>query len=427
MKLELHKVAVKDAQWGDKTHVDGGVLYVKKEEALAVVLQDARFVKADLEIARPGESVRIIPVKDVIEPRVKMDGSGYFPGYCAPMGRAGEGATFALDGAAVVTCGPIVAFQEGLIDMTGPAAEYTPFSKTGKIVMVVEPIAGIDPHEYEAALRETGLRLSVYLAKECLGAKATSVETFEKGTVTEEALRHPDLPKVLYICMSITQGLLHDTYVYASDLRPSLPTLLHPNEVLDGAVVSGNCVSACDKNTTYHHVHNPVVTELYARHGKDINFLGMVPAVESTILAGKQRAAMMNLTLSKELGANAVIITEEGYGNPDTDFCLNAKLHEDAGIIAVVISDEAAGIDGKSQGTADSTPELVSFVSTGNVNEMIEIPAMNKVIGDAKAIANLSGGAAESLRPDGSMYIELQAIIASTCEIGFSSVSCEWI
>ena len=91
MKLELHKVAVKDAQWGDKTHVDGGVLYVKKEEALAVVLQDARFVKADLEIARPGESVRIIPVKDVIEPRIKMDGSGYFPGYCAPMRRAGEG------------------------------------------------------------------------------------------------------------------------------------------------------------------------------------------------------------------------------------------------------------------------------------------------------------------------------------------------
>jgi glycine reductase len=320
-----------------------------------------------------------------------------------------------------------VAFQEGLIDISGPAAAYTPFSQTVNIVMVVEPVAGIDPHEYEAALRESGLRLSVYLARECLGAQADKVDVYEKGSVSEESAKYPDLPKVLYICMSITQGLLHDTYVYAADLRPSLPTLLHPNEVLDGAVVSGNCVSACDKNTTYHHVYNPVVTELYARHGKDVNFLGMVPAVESTILAGKQRAAMMNLTLSRELGADAVIITEEGYGNPDTDFCLNAKYHEDAGIVAVVISDEAAGIDGKSQGTADATPELVSFVSTGNVNEMIEIPAMEKVIGDDRAIANLSGGAEESLRPDGSMYIELQAIIASTCEIGFSSNTCEWI
>ena len=427
MKLELHKVAVKDAQWGDKTHMDGGVLYVKKKDALAVVLEDSRFVAADLDIARPGESVRIIPVKDVIEPRAKMDGSGYFPGYCAPMARAGEGATFVLDGAAVVTCGPIVAFQEGLIDMSGPAAEHTPFSQTVNIVMVVEPAEGIDPHEYEAALRESGLRLSVYLAQECMGAKADTVVVFEKGSVVEENAKYPNLPKVLYICMSITQGLLHDTYVYAADLKPTLPTLLHPNEALDGAVVSGNCVSACDKNTTYHHVHNPVVTELYARHGKDINFLGMVPTVESTILAGKKRAAMMNLNLSKELGASAVIITEEGYGNPDTDFCLNAKYHEDAGIVAVVISDEAAGIDGKSQGTADSTPELVSFVSTGNVNEMLEVPSMDKVIGDERAIANLSGGAAESLRRDGSMYIELQAIIASTCEIGFSRNSCEWI
>ena len=427
MKLELHKVAVKDVQWGDKTHVAGGVLYVNKQEAIACVAEDGRFAKVDLDIARPGESVRIIPVKDAIEPRVKLDVPGYFPGYCAPMRRAGEGKTLVLDGVAVITCGPIVAFQEGLIDMSGPAADYSPFSKTLNVVMVAEPVKDLDPHAYEAALRESGLRLAVHLADKCKGTAATKVETFEKGSIEEENKKYPNLPKVLYLCMSITQGLLHDTYVYAADLRPSLPTLLHPNEALDGAVVSGNCVSACDKNTTYHHVHNPVVTELYARHGKDINFLGMVPTVESTILDGKKRAAMMNLTLSLELGANAVIITEEGYGNPDTDFCLNAKYHEDNGIVAVVISDEAAGIDGKSQGTADSTPELVSFVSTGNVNEMIELPAMKKVIGDAAAIANLSGGAAESLRPDGSMHIELQAIIASTCEIGFSAVSCEWI
>ena len=50
MKLELHKIAVKDAQWGDKTHADGGVLYVNKEEALAVVLQESQFVTAELDI-----------------------------------------------------------------------------------------------------------------------------------------------------------------------------------------------------------------------------------------------------------------------------------------------------------------------------------------------------------------------------------------
>ena len=39
----------------------------------------------------------------------------------------------------------------------------------------------------------------------------------------------------------------------------------------------------------------------------------------------------------------------------------------------------------------------------------------------------LSGGAAESLRKDGSMFVEMQAIIASTAEIGFNRVGCEWI
>ena len=174
-------------------------------------------------------------------------------------------------------------------------------------------------------------------------------------------------------------------------------------------------------------MHNPIVQALYARHGKDINFLGMVPTVESTILDGKKRAAMMNLTLSKELGANAVIITEEGYGNPDTDLCLNAKYFEKAGIKAVLVSDESAGTDGASQSLADATPELTGFISTGNVNEMIEVPAMDKVIGHPEAIALLSGGAEESLRPDGSMYVELQSIIASTAEIGFNKLGCEWV
>jgi glycine reductase len=428
MRLKLHKLRVEDVQWGDSTRVANGVLYVNKEAAIASIATDSRFSNIDLDLARPGESARIIPVKDVIEPRVKLGSNkGYFPGFCAPMEQAGEGHTVVLAGAAVVTCGPIVAFQEGFIDMSGPGADYTPFSGTNNVVLVAQPAANLDMHAYEAALREAGLKLSVYLAQSCSDTIADEEELFVKGTAAQEASLNPKLPKVLYLCMSITQGLLHDTYVYGANLKPSMPTLLHPNEVLDGALVSGNCVSACDKNTTYHHVNNPVVRALYRRHGKDLNFVGVVPTVESTILDGKLRAATMNLTIARELGVDAVIVSEEGYGNPDTDLCLNAKYLEKAGIITVVISDEASGTDGASQSLADATPELRSFVSTGNVNEMIEVPAMRKVIGDEKAIALLSGGAEESLRPDGSMHVEIQSVIGSTSELGFSRIGCEWV
>ena len=428
MKLELCKVVVKRLKFGEKTEAANGTLTINKEELKALLLEDERLASVDLDLAHPDENTRIMPVKDVVEPRCKLEGPGeVFPGFIGSVETVGMGKTLVLEGMAVLTAGRLVAAQEGIVDMSGPGAEYTPFSKTCNLVVVLTPRDDVKLHEAEHTCRVAGLKAAHYLAASCKPAKIDASETFNFPPLAEAMSAHPGLPKVGYLYMLQSQGLLHDTWVYGVDAKRTLPTLLSPTEIMDGAVISGNCVSACDKNTTYHHVHNPVVTELYARHGKDINFLGMVPTVESTILDGKKRAAMMNLTLSLELGANAVIITEEGYGNPDTDFCLNAKYHEDNGIVAVVISDEAAGIDGKSQGTADSTPELVSFVSTGNVNEMIELPAMKRVIGDASAIANLSGGAAESLRPDGSMHIELQAIIASTCEIGFSAVSCEWI
>ena len=429
MWLELHKVKVRDVRWGDATKVEGGVLYVDKTSALEEVKDDA-FAKVDLELARPGESTRIIPVKDCIEPRVKLSGGNgkeYFPGFCSPMQRAGSGATLVLDGAAVVTCGSIVAFQEGFIDMSGEGARYTHFSKTNNVVLVVEPVEGLDKHKYEAALRIAGLKLATYLARACKDSKVDEVATFEKGSTTEESAKYPDLPKILYVCMSIAQGLLHDTYVYGEDIKLSFPFLLHPNEVLDGAVVSGNCVSACDKNTTYHHVNNPVVCDLYERHGKDLNFLGVAISPESTVLAGKVRNALMSAAIGVELGADGAVITEEGYGNPDTDLCLTAKYFEEAGIKAVVISDEAAGTDGKSQSLADATPEMNAFVSTGNVNEMIVVPPMEKIIGEAEAIALLSGGSAESLREDGSMYVELQSVIGSTVEIGYGNVGCEWV
>ena len=58
---------------------------------------------------------------------------------------------------------------------------------------------------------------------------------------------------------------------------------------------------------------------------------------------------------------------------------------------------------------------------------MIVVPPMEKIIGDAAAIALLSGGSAERLREDGSMYVELQSVIGSTVEIGYGNVGCEWV
>ena len=299
---------VRDLRWGSPTRLENHVLYVDKEEAVAALSDDDRIESWEIDLARPGESVRIIPVKDVIEPRVKLEGgSGFFPGVLGPNETAGDGKTLVLSGAAVVSAGPIMAFQEGFIDMTGPGAEHTPFSKTFNVVVNAHPVEDLEKHQYEEALRLAGLKVGLYLAECCKDADIDKVEVFERGTVAEEALKYPDLPKVAHLCMCITQGLLHDTYLYGVDMKNILPTLVHPNEIIDGAMVSGNCVSACDKNTSWHHVNDPVIKELYALHGKEINFLGMIPTLESTVLAGKEKTSSFNAKLAHELGADRVV------------------------------------------------------------------------------------------------------------------------
>ena len=85
MKLELMKVIVKSVSWGDRTEIlKDGTLKVNKKELLEHVSDEENLKSIDAEIALPGESVRITPVKDAIQPRYKVEGGGQvFPEWSA--------------------------------------------------------------------------------------------------------------------------------------------------------------------------------------------------------------------------------------------------------------------------------------------------------------------------------------------------------
>ncbi|HHV46719.1 MAG TPA: beta-aspartyl-peptidase, partial [Tissierellia bacterium] len=292
MRLELGHVYINDVKFGSETKVENGVLYVNKEELISLIKEDEHLKSVDVEIARPGESIRITPVKDVIEPRVKVEGpGGVFPGVISKVDTVGSGRTNALKGCAVVTTGKIVGFQEGIIDMTGPGADYTPFSKLNNIVLICEPIDGLKQHDHERAVRLAGLKAASYLGKAAKEVTPDKVEVFETLPLLEQLTQYPDLPKVAYVLMLQSQGLLHDTYVYGVDAKQIVPTILYPTEIMDGAIISGNCVSACDKNTTYHHLNNPVIEDLYKKHGKELNFVGVIITNENVYLADKERSS----------------------------------------------------------------------------------------------------------------------------------------
>lgn len=421
MRLEIGNIFIKDIQFGPETKVENGVLYVNKEELLKEVAGDERVASINFDIARPGEEVRIIPVKDVIEPRVKVEGNGgIFPGFISKVDTVGSGRTHVLKGAAVVTTGKIVGFQEGIVDMCGEGAKYTPFSKTNNLVVICEPKEGTHQHDHEEAVRMVGFKTAIYLGKAGKNVEPNEVKTFETLPLLEQVKQYPDLPKVVYVYMLQTQGLLHDTYVYGVDAKKIIPTFIYPTEVFDGAVVSGNCVSACDKNPTYVHMNHPIIEDLYERHGKDFNFIGCVVTNENVYLADKERSSNMVAKLVEFIGADAAIISEEGFGNPDADLVMNCNKVTAKGIKTVLVTDEYAGQDGCSQSLADSTPKGDAVVTGGNANEVITLPPMKKIIGHVEAADIIAGGHVGSLLPDGSIQAEIQVITGATSEVGFN-------
>lgn len=424
MKLELGKITIKDIQFAEKSEIKDGVLFVSKDDLREVALSEEKIKAADFEVAKPGESVRITPVKDVVEPRIKIEGrGGVFPGFVSGVDTVGSGKTLALKGMAVVTTGPIVNFQEGVIDMSGPGADYTPFSKTLNLCVICEPYENVEKHQYESALRMVGLKLAAHIAELAKDLQPEESTVYETPDLLEGMKAYPELPRVAYVQMLQSQGLLHDTYVYGVDAKKILPTILYPTESMDGAILSGNCVSACDKNPTYIHENNPIVEDLFAQHGKTINFVAHVITNENVFLADKERSSNQTAKLCKMLGLDGVIISEEGFGNPDTDLIMNCKKIEAEGIKTVVVTDEYAGRDGKSQSLADADQAADALVSGGNANELVRLPKLDKVIGTMEYISKIAGSSDKALQEDGSIEVELQVITGATSEVGFNKLS----
>ena len=424
MKLELGYIDVKSIEFANESCIKNSTLYVNKQELKNMVLENEHIANVDFDLAFPGESVRITPVKDVIQPRVKVSGNGgIFPGIISKVDTVGEGRTHVLRGMAVVTAGKIVGFQEGIIDMSGAGAEYTPFSQLNNLVVVLTPAEGVESHEYEKAARLAGLKVACYLGNLAKELTPDEIETYETKPLKTSLNEYPELPRVAYVQMLQSQGLLHDTYVYGVDAKKILPTIIYPTEVMDGAIVSGNCVSACDKNTTYHHLNNPVVHDLYKQHGKTLNFVGMIITNENVYLADKQRSSDATAKLCEFLELDGAIVSQEGFGNPDTDLIMNCKKIEQKGIKTVIITDEYAGQDGKSQSLADADPLADAVVTGGNANQVITLPKMDKVIGMTDYIDVIAGSHAGSLAEDGTITAEIQVITGATNELGFNKLS----
>ena len=391
MKLELGNFHVKDIVFGDKSSFVDGILTINKEEALQVVREDEHITEADLHIVRPGDDVRLVPVKDAFEPRYKIEGDVY-PGTTGELKRAGEGRTLALKDCSVIVVGKHWGgFQDGVIDMGGEGAKYTYYSQLKNIVLVADTDEEFEKREQQKknkALRWAGLRLSEYVGSIVKDLKPEDVETFELDPITKRDEKTNSLPSVALVLQPQSQmeELGYNTLVYGWDMNRMLPTFMHPNEVLDGALVSGSFMPCSSKWSTYDFQNFPMIRRLYEEHGKTVNFVGIIMSNLNVALDQKVRAGILVSQMAKSLGVDTAIVAEEGYGNPDADFIECIVALEDVGVKTIGLTNECTGRDGASQPLVTLDPKADAIVSCGNVSEMIELPKAALVLGELESL-----------------------------------------
>ena len=127
----------------------------------------------------------------------------------------------------------------------------------------------------------------------------------------------------------------------------------------------------------------------------------------------KYRNCMLSVKNIEMLGAEGVIISQEGFGNPTTDLMVVCQSLEKRNIKTVIITNEDAGIDGMSESLPDSVTEAKAIISTGNSNATIMLPKMERVIGHLKDIEKTTGGNVDSIQEDGRLLVEIHGIMGS--------------
>ena len=432
MRLEIGAFHVTDIKFGDHTGYSKGILTVNKEELLKVVKEDEHITTADLKIVHPGDDVVLCPVKEAVEMRCKVSGGhGIFPGVLSEMEIAGSGRTHCLQDCSLLVVGEHWGgFQDGLIAMGGKYQHHTIFGDMVNLVLVAETDEEFERHEQRKKnhpLRWARMRLAEYVGQCVKELEPENVEVYDLPALNERGPEVDKLPRVVYLLQPQTQmeAMGYNTLIYGWDGNHILPTFMHPNELLDGCLVSGSFMPTSSKISTYEFAVNPMIKKLYEQHGKTINFLGVVMSTLNVKMDEKVRCVKMAGQICTSLGVDAAVVVEEGYGNPDVDYTAMLVELERLGIKTIGLSDECTGRDGASQPLVSMNPVTDALVSTGNVSQMYEFPKM-EVIGELEALARdgNSGGWEGCIHPDGSFVMENNGMFCANHISGYSKRTC---
>lgn len=375
LRLEKRYIDIERVVFDSSSFIDDCTLYINREE-LIEYLADPRLSKIEIEIAHPGESCRLTNVGDVVQPMFKPNENIGFPGVVDDIISLGDGATAVVRGVGVIEV--LQVYARGVFfDMSGPATEFTPLA--GNIMVAVNgfPAEGIERFDYFDAMNTASKKAAHYIGKLAAKLPPDDVEIFEMNTDID-----PELPRVVYLFQIFSHGPYTDMLYYGDNFVHALPIIIHPNEILDGAVTNRDYLQLPNADPTFLYQNHPLLLELYNRHGKDINWVGTVMYNAPHEVDDKKRNAMKNAQLARyHFDADIALLTKEGGGHPQIDLALACDLCEDYGIRTVLMSSEFQSAQNIiDESVLFTTPNADAIITPGCILN-IQLPAVERIIG----------------------------------------------
>jgi glycine reductase len=396
MKLELGSFPVDTVKFGSTTAWEDGVLQIDRDGLVKDILRDPRIKSTALELASPGDSVRITTVRDVIEPRIKVEGPGtVYPGICGrEVTTVGRGRTHRLKNVGVVEVAAVPLYtnpgmggyvDRTLIDMRGNGDLSPAYSRLHNVCVVLEVDDTLDVHDRNQAAHAAALHVSDSLAGATKLLAPPETETFELQDVD------PTLPKIVYIlCQHSPEHHAGSVRGWGDHLygitRLHSPWVIHPNELLDGALSFDN---------SWGFVNNPLLNELYSRHGVDINFLGcIVIRTRWSSQPEKDVTSQQAAKTARMLGADGTVVVGMVGGNDFMEAIRTAQACELEGLATTFVVLEDDPSEGGSA-ILEPLPEVKSIVTVGvgrPAQDVAAVGPVERVIGGDELTLDLSTG-----------------------------------
>jgi len=424
MKLELAEFPVKQIRLSNRFKYENEILDVDEGALIALALEDPRITDATLAVAVPGEKTRITGIRDIVEPRFKVSGGGQvFPGVLGGVENVGDGRTHRLSGMTVVAAaeydGTIRAGttvqRSAILDMSGPGAEISRFSSYRHLILSFSIVTGLGELDAHGAIQAAEYKIARRLAQVTEDLAPVKISTYDLS------VNNSSLPRVMLVqgCITDPQHVHSGVGYYGLSLRNSMATFVHPNELFDGAVTVDTTRSGRGYYpTTWDWQNHPLVLELYAAHGKSLNFGGVVlQRIRFETSHGKEVGAQNAARLAKAMDADGALVTWIGGGNAFVDVMLTVRACEEVGIKTTLVTYENGGKDGKDSPVLFYLAEADAVVSTGSLDKVVELPAMDKVIGPYEQIKIFPFPGAAPVPARGALSLEARDVMMGGADI----------